>query len=841
MRPLVYLLLLAVCLHVSATAQIIRGRVVDAVTQAPMAFVNISVAGTRQGTTTDIDGRFSLTPKESTGTLRVSFVGYKTADVPFESITTKLRVELTPAVASLNEVVVRPGSNPAHAIMAKLLANRDRNNPSNLPQFRYNAYTKLFATPASGFALRSDYAEEDSAVTYFDTTATARTVTNRPYFFMSESYSERLFKAPGKSQETVLANRVSGFKNPLFAVLGTQFQPFGFYDNTLKVLDKDYLNPVNPGYARSYDLELVDTLFRETDSLFVIRFLPKRKTNFEGLSGVLQVSSDGYAIQSIVAQSLDETQPFAFRLQQQFKKVTGQWFPDQLHTDLFYQGDRLKRIDSKTRKLVANHFLLAIRTYLSNIDIQTPPTNRELGYQTMRLLPNMNQTTATAWDSLRASPLTTRESQTYAMYDDFRKSAAGRAGRMIDVLGKVIEVMILGRISLGKIDLLTNRLLRFNGYEGTRLGVGIQTNRKLLSWLQADGYVGFGTQDKALKYGAGLQLNLADHLGLTLRGSYQQDIAEPGQSLLPTGHNAFSSGQFRAFFAKIADSVRHTRIELSGRPIRNLLVVLAGQTEWRNPTYAYRFTPAPDLARPLTDSTFQTTQLSIGFRWAFREQMTRIKDQDVLTQPSWPVLAVQLTQGLRGVAGGQFDFTKLEARFDHSFPIRRWGRSKFQLIVGQIWADALPYPYLFTGRGILAPVNQQRRSFFNSIVYVPGYFQTVGIYEFTNDRYINLFYQHNLGRLLFQTHSKYVRPEFALVGNVGWGRLSHPEFHQNVPVKSMEKGFFEAGLLAKRILVLNYANSQYTVGAGITRRLGAYQSSTEKENWAFNLTLFDTF
>lgn len=841
MRPIVYLLLLLMCMNIAATAQRISGRVVDQVTQAPMAFVNISVAGTRQGTTTDIDGRFSLTPKQATGTLQISFVGYKKNDIPFEPSTTKLRIELTPTAASLNEVVVRPGPNPAYAIMDKLLANRDRNNPEKLPQFHYNAYTKLFATPANGFALRSDYAEEDTAITYFDTTATAQTATNRPYFFMSESYSERLFKAPGKSQETVLANRVSGFKNPLFAVLGTQFQPFGFYDNTLKVLDKDYLNPINPGYARTYDLEAVDTLFRETDSLFVIRFLPKRKTNFEGLSGVLQVSSDGYAIQSIVAQSLDDTQPFAFRLQQQFKQVTNQWFPDQLHTDLYYQGDRFKRTDGKTKKLTARYFLLAIRTYLSNIDIQTPPTNRELGYQSMRLLPNMNQTTATAWDSLRASPLTTRESQTYVMYDDFRKSAAGRAGRRFDVLGQVIEAMILGRISVGKVDLLTNRFLRFNGYEDTRLGVGVQTNRKLISWLQADGYVGYGTRDRALKYGGGLQLNLADHIGLTLRGSYQQDVAEPGQSLLPTGQNTFSSSQFRAFFARIADSIRHTRIELSGRPLRHLLVMLAGQTEWRNPTYAYRFTPTSDGAKPLIDSTFQTTHLSIGFRWAFREQMTRIKDQDILTQPSWPVLAVQLTQGLRGVAGGQFDFTKLEARFDHSFPIRRWGRSKFQLIMGQIWADALPYPYLFTGRGILAPVSQQRRSFVNSIVYVPGYFQTLGIYEFTNDRYINLFYQHNLGRLLFQTHSKLIRPEFALVGNVGWGTLSHPEFHQNVPVKSMEKGFFEAGLLAKRVLILNYLNNQYTVGAGVTRRLGAYQSNTEKENWAFNLTLFDTF
>jgi Family of unknown function (DUF5686)/CarboxypepD_reg-like domain len=824
-------------------AQMIKGRVVEQLTQAPVAFVNISVQGTRLGTMTDIDGQFTLVLRQTSGTLLVSSVGYTPKQIPFNVVTTtSIRVELMPATATLNEVVVRPGPNPAHTIIERVLANRERNNPEKLPQFRYNAYTKLFVTPAKGFALRSDYAEEDTATVYFDTTAAARSVTNKPHLFMSESYSERLFKAPGKSQETVLANRVSGFTNPLFTVLGTQFQPFGFYDNTLKVLDKDYLNPVNPGYARNYDLELVDTLFRETDSVYVIRFSPKEKLNFEGLSGVLHISTDGYAMQTITAQSLDATQPFAFRIQQQYKKISSQWFPDQLHADLYYQGDRFSRVNSKTKERTSPHFLMAIRTYLSNIDVKTPLQSRQFGYQTIRLSPTMNRIEATAWDTLRSAPLTTRETRTYKLYENLRKTGANRAGQMLDGFGRVVEALILGRIPVGKVDLLTNRFLRFNGYESVRLGVGAQTNRQLLSWLQADGYVGYGFRDRSLKYGVGLQLNLADRIGLTLRSSFEQDINEPGQANIPTGQNAFSGSQFRAFFANISDSTRRTHIELSGRPIRNLLVTVSGQTEWRNPTYAYRFVSDPDKAAALADSTFQTTQLSIGFRWARREQLTRIKDQDVLTQPSWPVLAARLTQGFSGVAGGQFDFTKLEARFDHSFPIRRLGRSTFQFIGGQIWAPALPYSYLFTGRGILAQGGRQnKRSFSNSLVYVPGYFQTVGLYEFTNDRYINLFYQHNLGRVLFQTHNKYFRPEFALVGNVGWGALRNPEFHKSVLIQSMEKGLFEAGLLVKRLLVLSVGNSQYTLGAGLTRRLGAYQSATENKNWAFNLTLFDLF
>lgn len=817
----------------AALAQSVQGRVIDGTTQAPIAFVNLRLIGSRQGTTTDIDGRFSLSPKEQEGILLISFVGYATRQVPFSAATARLRIELTPTTASLNEVVVRPGPNPAHAIIDRVLANRAVNNPLNRPQFRYNAYTKLLVTPARGFALRSDYAEKDSStVTYFDTT---RTVKTPPHLFMSESYSERLFKAPGKSQETVLANRVSGMTNPLFSVLGTQFQPFGFYANTLRVLDKDYLNPISPGYARTYDFDLVDTLLRETDSLYVIRFRPRPGRNFDGLAGVMQISSDGYAIQTIVAQSLDTSQPFAFRLQQQYRQLAGRWFPDQLHTDLYYQGDRLQRTDPSTKKTRTAHFLMAIRTYLSNVDLEKPLVNSQFTYQSLRLMPSMNQTPPSGWDSLRTAPLTIRETKTYAMYDSLRRTPLGRA---INSLPAIIEALVLGRFPVGKVDLLTNRLLRFNNYESVRLGVGAQTNRRLLSWLQLDGYVGYGFRDGALKYGAGVQLNLVDRLALTLRGSYQQEVVEPGQPDLPTGGNAFSSSQIRAYFSTRADSVQRTRLELALRPSRKLYLTVAGQTEWRNPTYAYRFMPATDRVSPRPDSTFRTTELSVGLRWAWHEQLTRIRDQDVLTERSWPVLSLRLTKGLRGVMGSAFSYTKLEASFDHSFPIRRLGRSSFLLVGGQLWGDALPYPYLFAGRGILAT---DRRSTENRLVYVPGYFQTASLYEFTNDRYVSLFYQHNLGRLLFRTQSKFSQPEIAILGNAGWGTLQHPAYHQEVVTQSMEKGLFEAGVLVKRLLILHWRTSEYTLGVGATRRLGAYQWADDSKNWAFNLTFFNLF
>jgi len=72
------LLLLIFPLSLLAQNASIKGRVVDAITNEPLPFVNLLVSGTMTGTITDIDGNFIITGIEP-GFIRIeaSFVGYK--------------------------------------------------------------------------------------------------------------------------------------------------------------------------------------------------------------------------------------------------------------------------------------------------------------------------------------------------------------------------------------------------------------------------------------------------------------------------------------------------------------------------------------------------------------------------------------------------------------------------------------------------------------------------------------------------------------------------------------------------------------------------------------------
>lgn len=92
--------------HMTATQQkgIITGRIVDE-TGEPVVGANIVVKGTTTGTTTDLEGRFSLTVEGPNVTLVVSYVGYEQMELPAVAGST-LNLRLVPDCKMLDDLVV---------------------------------------------------------------------------------------------------------------------------------------------------------------------------------------------------------------------------------------------------------------------------------------------------------------------------------------------------------------------------------------------------------------------------------------------------------------------------------------------------------------------------------------------------------------------------------------------------------------------------------------------------------------------------------------------------------------------------------------------------------------
>ncbi|MBS9767970.1 MAG: carboxypeptidase-like regulatory domain-containing protein [Flavobacteriaceae bacterium] len=91
---------------VTAFAQTkISGNVVDDTNQ-PLPGATVLVVGTTNGTTTDFDGNFSFTTTKQQGTVKVSYVGFKTRVLKFNGRKNFGTIKLEPSAESLDEVII---------------------------------------------------------------------------------------------------------------------------------------------------------------------------------------------------------------------------------------------------------------------------------------------------------------------------------------------------------------------------------------------------------------------------------------------------------------------------------------------------------------------------------------------------------------------------------------------------------------------------------------------------------------------------------------------------------------------------------------------------------------
>ncbi|GAB3036284.1 TonB-dependent receptor [Spirosoma pulveris] len=93
----------------TTSAQTVSGQVTDATTGAGLPGVSVLVTGQTAGAITDANGLYSVSVSPGSYTLRFSFVGYTTQNIPVQVTagnTSTVSVKLVEGLASLNEVVV---------------------------------------------------------------------------------------------------------------------------------------------------------------------------------------------------------------------------------------------------------------------------------------------------------------------------------------------------------------------------------------------------------------------------------------------------------------------------------------------------------------------------------------------------------------------------------------------------------------------------------------------------------------------------------------------------------------------------------------------------------------
>ncbi len=814
MKPLFLTILLFFAYMLDAQSAV-KGRVIDAKTKEPLAFVNIKINDNPHlGVVTDIDGNFNYKSNINIQTLTFSYVGYekKIISLDTEKNLERLVIGLSSVNLNLQEVTIKAGENPAHRIIRKVIANRKINNPENVTSFKYTSYNKIMA----------DYKYDQDK--YYSTGSgpkiTGDSMQHRMdaylkggHLMMMESTTERKYLYPKRNQETILGTKTSGFKNLSIPFSATDFQPVSFYEDHFQLMETKYLSPIAQGSLNHYFFNIEDTIFQNQDTVFVISFKPKLGKNINGMKGVLQINTNRYAIQNVIAEPAEQGL-WDMKIQQKYQFVDNkQWFPEQLNFEIWVRDVGMLGVEFG--------LVYSGKCYIDNVELFADLRSKDFSVDDVIVDEKVNQHDSSFWNEKRTVALEQKETATYQHWDTLREEFAEK-GINLDNIVTFLEKIVDGKIAIRWFDLDLSKMFVTNEFEGFRLGLGVSTNEKLSKHFTVGGFFGYGTNDYLWKYGGECALNFSKEHEIDLRIGYQNTLSETGAPTLLynplAGQNLLD---LRKRLASQMDQIEKKTVDFGFRAFRYAKFNIVLDQVRVNPLYTYKY--QPDAQSGLTKYTY--TGLNVGMRYAFKERFVRTAFQRLSMGTKYPIIYLNYTRGISGFLDGEFDFNKINFRLDKTFTWKVLGESKVRIDAGFV-DRPLPYGLLYTGEGDLD----------NWSVFVPDYFQTMGKYEFLSDQYTNVFLSHNFGSLFFRI--KKFQPHFIVHHNMGWGRLSHPEYQQNIEFKTKEKGFIESGLQIDQILRLNCFNFFYFYfGAGAYYRYGAYASDVANENLTFKLSL----
>jgi hypothetical protein len=408
-------------------------------------------------------------------------------------------------------------------------------------------------------------------------------------------------------------------------------------------------------------------------------------------------------------------------------------------------------------------------------------------------------------------PLTARDSAISRMIDSLeRVDEQNRAMRSMDAF-------ISGNIPYLIFNIDYRRFLNYNPHEGIRLGLGLATNKKLASFFSLGGYFSYGFKDEDWKFGSFIRLFPKWQSDTRLTLGYSRDVSETG------GYSFFeeqvygSTEWFRKLLINQMDFTESREVSFCFRAMRYFKFNLYLNQSNKVPRYEYAF-EKPGYNAPSNDFNF--TEAGLNIKFSYRENFMKSPGGERLSLGSkYPVIWFNVKQGFNFL-GGNFVYTKYELKVAESLTTKPFGKSQIAITAG-LADGAVPLTNLYNGHGDYGGFSIQAE---NS-------FATMRMSEFYSSEFASIFFIQNFGKL-FHSNSIFC-PELCLATNVGYGRMQNPQYHQLFNYNSLEKGYYESGILVINVLKMSFLG----YGFGVYYRYGPYAFDRIASNFAYKLTL----
>lgn len=691
---------------------------------------------------------------------------------------------------SLQEVEVSAGINPADKIIDSVIKYRELNSPYSNSSFKVTQYHKFYVTRYHPDSMQL-----------------------KPYFLLNESVNELYYKKPFKEYTEIIASKTSVARNPILSVLLTLSQTFSLYrSNYVEIMDTKYVNPIVKGSHKFYNFQIQDTLYKNQDTIYVIAFVPKNNIVFNALQGLLYIDRKDYALTEVFAKSAKDFEAFPVKIFQKYQREesTNTLFSSELEAQIIYD-----------KKVFADNPLI-VRSLETTREVQVniPIANRIFNQEDVVAVKEGSENGEETLVKYRDKEISAIEEQTYELGAQIQKKAR------IDGKLFFLQTLLSGYIAAGPINIDVTSLIDFNNHEGFRFGMGVITNEKFAKEVRFGGHFAYGLKDRAWKWGANMEILFSEKRSGILQIIYADDLCESAHTNFFSRKYMMFDGQFyRRWLINKFDRSKIASAKIKINVIKPMYIQLGAQYSRNKTCFDYNF-KAPVQAGEESSYQYNNFELQLSVRLAFKEKKLKSGNFTFVGNSPYPVVNINYFRGIKNVLGSEFNYNKLTLRITHKQVYKRLGYSEICFDAGIIFED-VPYSLLFVPRA--GGNNNWGETHINFGFDGKEQFATMEPNEFLSNAFTSLFFRHCFGKL---RRNKRYNPKIVLCQNIGFGWLKHPENHYGVEFKTMEKGYFESGIVVEDLLVLMKCLS---FGAGIFYRYGAYAKDNQIDNFAFKL------
>lgn len=797
---------------------IITGRVTEKGSNSGIPFVNIYFKGTLIGTVTDFDGVYHIKTTNPKDSIYVSLIGYKSKAKPVKKGKTQtIDFQLSQEALNLNTIEVRPGVNPALRIIKNTMRNKKKYNRDSLQSVQFVTYTKQEAdidNVTARMRKRKIFRRLTAMWDKLDTIVGEESKANLPVY-MSEVISEiYAYREGGKKHENVNAVKIKfvGMKDgsAVSQLTGTDFQNYNFCNNNVAIQGKDFLSPIADNALLFYNYYLIDSTFIDSTKCYRIDVRPKNKKDL-AYTGSLWITDTTFAIKQL---DLEITKDVNFNLvdrariqQQLIQTEAGPWVPTQTRVMIDYTN------------LTKNFVSLIFRSYCSNKYFVVNKPKEKNFYETrIEFAEDVLTKDTTWWKNNRLESLTKLEAQSYNMIDTVR------ALPFIKHAVNILYFLFTGYKDVGPIDFGHYiDVYGYNNYEGTRLRLGFRTNAKFSEKWIIRGYGAYGFKDKGFKYNLQLERILTRFPWSKIGIQYRDDIDQIGlnynysrnMNFGQSPNNLYNTFSQIGYISKLVRK-QESRIWYEKDFNTGINSKITFQNIRTTPLFPVAF---GDQFSIFQQRKYSITEVLFDARISVKERFVQNGTERIsFGNNKSPIINVNYTLGIKNLFDGDFNYNKINISISNRFRMATLGYSQVFVRFGKVFSK-IPYTLLEIPRG-----NETG-------IFAENTFNQMNYFEFVSDQFIEAFWQHHFGGLLFNRIPLIKKLDLReVVGlNMVYGTLSskNRDYNSNNNFTVMDDvPYFEADLGITNILDVIRIDFLYR----LTYNDDSYKAAYEKAN-----------